>query len=63
MKPLSLLITAFVFATLTFTSCVKCQICTQDSEPEVRICRNDYSNNTQYGLALDFKEAEGYDCR
>lgn len=63
MKRSSLLIASGLFIIIGFTSCVKCQVCLKDSSPEVRVCRNDYDNNTQYGLALDVKEAEGYDCK
>lgn len=63
MKITSLLFAAGMFAILALTSCGKCQVCTQDSEPELRVCRGDYDNNTQYGLALDVYEAGGYDCK
>lgn len=44
-------------------SCSKCQVCTKESEPEIRVCQKDYGNNTQYGLALDAYEASGYSCK
>lgn len=62
MKNSTLFLAFGMFIVLGFTSCVKCQVCTQDSEPELRICDNDYDNNTQYGLALDVAEAGGYTC-
>ena len=60
------IIFASVFALLVsigFSSCRKCEVCTKESEPEVRICENDYDSNTEYGLALDALEAGGYDCK
>tara|TARA_R110002072_G_scaffold15386_2_gene61812 strand:- start:79 stop:270 length:192 start_codon:yes stop_codon:yes gene_type:complete len=63
MKHSSVLIASSLFIIMALTSCGKCQICTQDSEPELRLCRGDYDSNTQYGLALDLQEAGGYDCR
>jgi hypothetical protein len=48
---------------MSFSSCRKCEVCTKDSEPEVRICEKDYDSNTEYGLAIDFREAAGYECR
>lgn len=45
------------------SSCGKCQICTKPSEPEARLCRDDYSSETEYGLAVDLKEASGYECK
>ena len=53
---------AIVFL-MSFSSCKKCQICTKDSEPEVRICEKDYDSQTAYGFALDVQEALGYNCR
>lgn len=46
-----------------FSSCNKCQNCTKSSSPEIKICDKDYSNNTEYGLALDAYEAQGYNCK
>jgi len=63
MKNSSFLITSGLFIIMAMTSCGKCQLCTQDSEPELRVCRGDYDNNTQYGLALDVYEAGGYECK
>ncbi len=51
------------FTAMGLASCSDCDICTKDSSPEVRICEDDYNNSTEYGLALDIKEAQGYDCR
>lgn len=63
MKNSSVLIASSLFIIMALASCGKCQICTKDSSPEVRICRGDYNNNTAYGLALDVQEAGGYECR
>lgn len=52
----------FLFCAIGTMSCTECQVCTKDSEPEVRFCDDDYDSNTQYGLALDVAEASGYTC-
>lgn len=63
MKKLLLLpIVAILFA-MGLTSCTKCEICTKDSEPELRVCESDYTSNTAYGFALDWYEAGGYTCK
>lgn len=49
--------------TMGFTSCRQCEICTQDSEPEIRICDKDYDSKTEYGVTIDLLEAQGYDCK
>lgn len=48
-----------------FSACDEfdCEICTKASEPEVRICEEDYDSKTEYGLAVDAKEAQGYNCK
>lgn len=51
------------FTAMGLASCTDCDTCTKDSEPEYRLCESDYSNSTEYGLALDIKEAQGYNCR
>ena len=45
------------------SACKKCKVCTKDNGPEVRLCEKDYGSNTEYGFAVDAKEAEGYDCK
>ena len=53
-----------VIISMGFVSCQKkCEICTKESEPEIRICESDYDSNTEYGLALDALEGTGYTCR
>ncbi len=52
-----------VLISMGFTSCRKCEVCTKESEPEIRICEGDYGSNTEYGLALDALETSGYECR
>ncbi len=47
----------------TFSSCKKCTVCTKSNEPDVRYCEKDYDSNTEYGIAIDLKEADGYDCK
>ncbi len=63
MKKLFLLPAVLVVLTIGLTSCTKCEICTKDSEPELRICEGDYSSNSAYGFALDWYEAGGYTCK
>ena len=52
-----------VIISLGFSACNKCETCTKDSEPEVKVCEDDYGSNTEYGLALDGLEVLGYECR
>lgn len=52
-----------MFVLVGFSACTKCELCTKDSSPEIRICEDDYNSNTEYGLALDFQEATGYSCK
>jgi len=63
MKKLLVLSTLTVVISIGFSSCRKCEICTKESEPEIRVCEGDYATNTEYGLALDVLEATGYKCR
>lgn len=64
MKKSYLLTTLVVtIITVAFSSCRKCEICTKESEPEVRICEGDYGTKTEYGLAIDAQELLGYECR
>lgn len=63
MKKISLFTIFLFMVSFTLTSCAKCEICTKDSEPEIRLCDDDYSSNTQYGFAIDYYEAIGYDCK
>ena len=63
MKKIFLTSAMAVIISIGFTSCRKCEICTKSSEPEIRVCENDYGSNTEYGLALDALEALGYECR
>jgi hypothetical protein len=57
-------ISLFILAAagITFASCSKCQLCTEEDSPEVRICRDDYGSESEYDAAIDFTEALGYDC-
>jgi hypothetical protein len=45
------------------SSCSKCQVCTKPSEAEARLCKGDYSSETEYGFAVDAKEAQGFECK
>jgi len=60
MKNLALVFMAA--ASLGFASCQKCTICTKDGEADERICEKDYDSNTEYGFAIDAREALGYNC-
>ena len=51
------------FTAMGLASCSDCEICTKDSAPEIRLCESDYNSNTEYGLALDYHTANGYNCR
>lgn len=48
---------------MCFSSCRKCEVCTKESEPEVRVCEGDYGSKTEYGLTIDGYELAGYECR
>jgi hypothetical protein len=48
---------------LAFSSCRECTVCTKSGDPDVRYCEKDFDSNTAYGLAVDIKEADGYNCR
>ncbi|HLT42591.1 MAG TPA: hypothetical protein VKZ95_07785 [Sphingobacteriaceae bacterium] len=52
-----------VAATVGFTACTKCKICTKESSAEIRLCEKDYNNQTEYGLAVDVQESLGYTCK
>lgn len=43
-------------------ACSKCKVCTKENSPEVRLCEKDYGSQTEYGFAVDVKEADGYTC-
>lgn len=53
---------AVVAVMLSVSSCRKCQICTKDSAPEIRVCEKDYNSATEYGAVIDSYEFIGYDC-
>lgn len=63
MKKLFYAVAFAAFISMSFTSCRKCEICTKESSPEVRVCEGDYGSKTEYGLAIDGYELLGYDCR
>ena len=52
-----------VIIMMSSSSCRKCQICTKDSAPEVRVCESDYNNVTEFGVVIDVLEGSGYNCR
>lgn len=51
-----------LIATAGFASCTKCTTCTQQQGSDVRVCEKDYNTNAEYGTAVDFYEAAGYNC-
>lgn len=55
-------VVALLFTT-GMSSCSKCQVCTKPSEPEVRLCKGDYSSETEFGFAVDVKESQGFECK
>lgn len=61
-KVLFVSVVALLFST-SISSCSKCQVCTKPSEPEQRLCKGDYNTETEFGFAVDTKEAQGYDCK
>ncbi|HLP52000.1 MAG TPA: hypothetical protein VK154_14025 [Chitinophagales bacterium] len=63
MKKLVFASVAALALSFSISSCSKCQVCTKDSEPETRICKSDYNSETAYGLAVDTKEAMGFECK
>jgi len=63
MKKTMIITGFFAFVAIGLSSCSKCEICTKESANEIRVCEDDYSSNTAYGLALDYQEAQGYNCR
>jgi len=64
MRKTLLLASAFlVLLSVGMSSCSKCQVCTKTSEPEVRLCKGDYGTETEYGFAVDTREAQGYNCK
>lgn len=52
-----------IAATVGFTACTKCKICTKEDSNEVRICEKDFDNQSEYGLAVDAQEFLGYTCK
>jgi hypothetical protein len=48
---------------LSASSCGKCTNCTKSGGSAVRLCEKDYDSNTAYGIAVDFYEGTGYDCK
>lgn len=59
----TLLFTAAIVCALGTSSCKKCTTCTKSGEPDVRYCEKDFGSNTEYGIAVDLKEADGFDCK
>ncbi len=62
MKKIVLRSMVAVIIGIRFSSCSKCQTCNQVSEPEIKVCEEDYASNTEYGSALDYYQGLGYDC-
>lgn len=59
----SILLSAFALCAITISSCNKCTVCSKSNEPDTRYCEKDFDSNTAYGIAIDLKEAQGYDCK
>lgn len=62
MKTRFLLPMALGLMAVIFNACDKCQICTKSASPEVRVCRGDYNNDSEYDLAITALEWTGYSC-
>jgi len=62
MKTVQISLIALALGGLSLASCSKCQTCTDNDSPEVRICRDDYDSDDEYNNAIDVTEALGYDC-
>ncbi len=45
------------------SSCTKCTTCTKSNGPDVRFCEKDFGSHTEYGLAIDAAEGQGYNCK
>lgn len=63
MKNLILATATLLTLSFTIASCSKCATCTKSGGSEVKLCEKDYGSNTEYGLAKDAYEAQGYDCQ
>ncbi|MCF8256381.1 MAG: hypothetical protein K9J06_02445 [Flavobacteriales bacterium] len=63
MKKVLFATSMIAFTAMSLTACTDCDLCTKDSAPEMRLCEDDYGSATEYNLALDLLEADGYNCR
>ncbi|MES2622189.1 MAG: hypothetical protein V4615_15165 [Bacteroidota bacterium] len=62
MKKIMVIICSGVLFLATLSGCQECTICEKGSEPDVRICKNDYNNDSQYRDAITTKEGDGFSC-
>ena len=63
MKKVLLILALATTVIIGFSSCRKCQICTKESKPDIRVCEDSYGSNTEYGLVLDGYQLDGYVCQ
>jgi len=61
MKTIVIIFTSALFLA-GFSSCQECTVCEKGSEPDARICKNDYNNDSQYRQAIIDKETDGFSC-
>jgi len=59
----NLIIASVAVISLGLASCGKCATCTKSGGSEVKLCEDDYGSKTEFGLAKDAYESQGYDCQ
>ena len=63
MKKVLFILALAAIVLIGFSSCRKCQVCTKDTKPDIRVCEDSYGSNTEYGLVLDAYQLDGYNCQ
>jgi hypothetical protein len=62
MKTIMIMICSGVIFITALESCQSCTLCEKGTEPDSRICKSDYNNNSQYRQAIQDKENAGFSC-
>ena len=62
MKTVIAIISSAIMFVTALSSCQTCTVCEKGSEPDVRICKSDYNNDSQYRQAITDKEGDGFSC-
>src|SRR4051812_29613501 len=62
MKTIIAIIGSAMFFVSALSSCQSCTICEKGSEPDGRICKSDYNNDSQSRQAIKDKENGGFSC-